>query len=147
MRQCRSQHSENFWNHKNNMIGFILNIPYTLIGLIVAVVSIPTSISFRKKPYAVVIQIKDFWWVFGYIKNARAMAIGHAVLLSPKIEDKDLEHELVHVQQHERMPLIQPILYYIELLKKGYRNNKYEDEAYRIAGNIYKDVYDKSRQE
>lgn len=120
------------------MIGFILNIPYTLIGLIVGLVSIPTSIELRKNPNAIVMNIKKFWWVFGYMKNARAMAIGHIVLLSPKIEDKDLEHELVHVRQHERMPLIQPILYYIELFRKGYRNNKYEDEAYRIAGNIYK---------
>lgn len=121
------------------MIGFILNIPYTFIGLIVGIVSIPTSIGFRKNPYAIVMSIKKFWWVFGYMKNARAMAIGHVVLLRPKIEDKDLEHELVHVRQHERMPLIQPILYYIELFKKGYRNNKYEDEAYRVAGNIYKE--------
>ena len=121
------------------MIGFILNIPYTLIGLIVGLVSIPTSIEFRKNPYAIVMNIKKFWWVFGYMKNARAMAIGHVVLLSPTIEDKDLEHELVHVRQHERMPLIQPILYYIELFRKGYRNNKYEDEAYRVAGNIYKE--------
>jgi predicted TIM-barrel fold metal-dependent hydrolase len=120
------------------MIGFILNIPYTFIGLIVGIVSIPMSVEFRKNPYAIVLKIKRFWWVFGYMKNARAMAIGHTVLLSPKIEDRDLEHELVHVQQHERMPIIQPILYYIELFRKGYRNNKYEDEAYRIAGNIYK---------
>ena len=121
------------------MIGFILNIPYTLIGLIVGIFSIPSSVEFRKNPYAIVVKIKNFWWVFGYMKNARAMAIGHVVLLSPKIEDRDLEHELVHVQQHQRMPLIQPILYYIELFRKGYRNNKYEDEAYRVAGNIYKE--------
>ncbi|MDP3770608.1 MAG: hypothetical protein Q8R40_06805 [bacterium] len=121
------------------MIGFILNIPYTLIGLIVGIVSMPTSLELRKNPYAIVIKIKNFLWVFGYMKNARAMAIGHTVLLSPRIEDRDLEHEFVHVQQYQRMPLIQPILYYIELFRNGYRNNKYEDEAYRIAGNIYKE--------
>lgn len=121
------------------MVGFILNIPYTIIGLIVGIISIPISLSFRKNPYSIVINIKKFWWAFGYMKNARAIAIGHVVLLSPKIEDGDLEHELVHVRQHERMPLIQPILYYIELFRKGYRNNKYEDEAYRVAGNIYKE--------
>ena len=120
------------------MTGFILNIPYTLIGLIVGILSIPTGIGFRKKPYAIVMKIRSFWWIFGYMKNARAMTVGHVVLLSPKIEDRDLEHELVHVQQYERAPLIHPILYYSELFRKGYRNNKYEDEAYRIAGNIYK---------
>jgi len=75
----------------------------------------------------------------GYLKNARAMSIGHVVLLGPEIEDKDLEHELVHVEQYIREPIIHPILYYIELLGKGYRKNKYEDEAYKKAGNIYKE--------
>lgn len=121
------------------MIGFILNIPYTIVGLVVALVSIPTKkIGFKANPYAIVLNVKRFWWVFGYLKNARAMAIGHVVLLGPNVEDKDLEHELVHVEQHQRMPLIQPILYQIELMRKGYRKNKYEDEAYRRAGNVYK---------
>ena len=73
------------------------------------------------------------------MKGARAMAIGNTVLLGPTIEDHDLEHELVHVTQYQRMPLIYPILYHVELFRKGYRNNKYEDEAYRIAGNVYKE--------
>lgn len=120
------------------MIGFILNIPYTLAGLIMGLISIPKNISFRTNPYSFVMNVKKFWWTVGYMKNARAMAMGHVVLLGPNLDDKDLEHELVHVEQHQRMPLIQPILYYLELIRKGYRNNKYEDEAYRKAGNIYK---------
>ena len=71
------------------------------------------------------------------MRGARAAAIGYVILLSPKIENLDLEHELVHVDQHRRYPLIFPILYYIELLKSGYRNNKFEDEAYRLSGNKY----------
>ncbi|TSC90048.1 MAG: hypothetical protein G01um10142_490 [Parcubacteria group bacterium Gr01-1014_2] len=67
------------------------------------------------------------------------MTIGHAILLSHKIIDRDLEHEIVHVRQHERIPIIQPILYWVELLKKGYRNNKYEIEAYRVSGSKYKE--------
>jgi hypothetical protein len=120
------------------MIGFILNIPYTIVGLIVGLISLPTKINFRVNPYAIILNVTKFWWVFGYMKNARAMAIGHVVLLGPNLEDKDLEHELIHVEQHEKMPLIQPIFYYTELVRKGYRNNKYEDEAYRRAGNVYK---------
>ncbi len=73
------------------------------------------------------------------MKGARAAAMGHVVLLSPLTEDKDLEHELVHVDQYQRLPFIQPFLYYFELLRKGYRNNKYEVEAYEKAGNIYKE--------
>ena len=115
-----------------------MNIPYTVIGLIVGLISIPGGINFKKSPYAFIVNVKNFWWVIGYMKNARAMTIGHVILLGPKLEDKDLEHELIHVEQHQRMPLIQPILYYIELIRKGYRNNKYEEEAYNKAGNIYK---------
>lgn len=121
------------------MIGFVLNLPYTFIGLLVGLISIPTSIRFSRDPYAFVLTIRKFWWTFGYMKGARAMAIGHTVLLSPLIEDKDLEHELVHVRQHERMPLIQPLLYYFELFKNGYKGNKYEVEAYEVAGNVYKE--------
>lgn len=65
------------------------------------------------------------------------MTIGSTVILNPRVEDKDLEHELVHVEQGQRVPLIQPILYYTELLRKGYRANKYEEEAYSRAGNRY----------
>lgn len=121
------------------MIGFILNIPYTAIGVLIAVASIPSSLRFVRNPYALVMKVKKFWWLVGYMKNARAMAIGHSVLLGPNFENGDLEHELVHVEQHQKMPLIHPILYYIELLRKGYRNNKYEIEAYSRAGNRYKE--------
>jgi len=85
-----------------------------------------------------VIYVKKFWWAFGYRKNARAMTLGHVILLGPNLEDRDFEHELVHVEQSDRLPIIYPFLYYLELFKKGYRNNKYEVEAYRRAGNIYK---------
>ncbi len=120
------------------MFGLILNIPYSFIGLLVAITSIPTRVQFRTKPYAFILYVKKFWWTFGYMKNARAMAIGHVVLLGSNLEHKDLEHELIHVEQYERAPLIHPVLYYIELFKNGYRNNKYEQEAYRRAGNVYK---------
>jgi len=67
------------------------------------------------------------------------MTIGHVVLLGSRVIDRDLEHELVHVHQYERMPLIHPILYWVELLRKGYRDNKYEVEAYRVSGSKYRE--------
>ena len=121
------------------MIGFILNIPYTIVGLVVAMISIPTEARWRSYPYTFVFNVKKFWWAVGYMKNARAMTIGQVVLLGPKLEDKDLEHELIHVEQYQRIPLLHPILYYIEHIRKGYKNNKYEVEAYNRAGNIYKE--------
>src|SRR3989338_754981 len=119
------------------MIGFILNIPYTIFGLVVAMVSVPVQIKFRATPYAFVLKVKKFWWTVGSTKSIRAITIGHVVMLGPKLEDNDLEHELTHVEQCQKIPLIFPLLYFIELLLKGYKNNKYEIEAYQRAGNIY----------
>jgi len=42
------------------MFRFILDIPYTIVGLIVALVSIPTEIKFKTKPYAFVLEVKSF---------------------------------------------------------------------------------------
>lgn len=82
--------------------------------------------------------MRSFWWLRIYAKGARAMAIGNVVLLGPKLEKGDLEHELVHVEQWQREPFVHLFLYWIELARKGYRNNKYEVEAYDRAGNLYK---------
>ena len=65
------------------------------------------------------------------------MTNGHIIQISPLEQDKELEHELVHVQQAIREPLIHPFLYALESHKHGYRNNKYEVEAYQRAGNKY----------
>ena len=65
------------------------------------------------------------------------MTVGHTIILNPRVEDKDLEHELVHVEQQLRAPLIQPFLYAYELMRVGYKDNKYEVEAYERAGNRY----------
>jgi hypothetical protein len=120
------------------MFGFILNLPYTVVGLIISLLSIPLRVVFRTNPYAFVFHVKNLWWAISYMRNARAVAIGHVVILGPNLEDKDLEHELIHVEQYQRMPIIQPILYYLELLRKGYRGSKYENEAYQRAGNVYR---------
>ena len=121
------------------MFSFIINIPFTLIGLLVGFISIPKSFRWNRNPYAVVVKVRRFWWTIGDMRHARAMCIGHVVLLGPKIIDRDLEHELVHVRQYERAPLIHPILYWVEHLRKGYRNNKYEVEAYEVSGSKYKE--------
>ncbi|MFY9457547.1 MAG: hypothetical protein WAP23_01270, partial [Candidatus Spechtbacterales bacterium] len=63
-----------------NMIGFILNIPWSIIGLLGGLVSAPKSIRWHTKPYAVVMEVKSLWWATGYMKGARAMAIGHVVI-------------------------------------------------------------------
>lgn len=113
----------------------LLNTPWTLAGLLVAMVCVPTHVKIIN--HAIVFNVKSIWWQFGYLKGVRAANIGQVVLLGPKLDPQDLAHELVHVEQYMRYPLIYPFLYYYELATKGYRNNKFESEAYKRAGNTY----------
>ncbi len=116
---------------------FILNLPYTLIGLLVASVSGVNSVKFRSNPLHFLANIKNWWWAVGYMRGARAVTIGNVVLLGNKTQKLDYEHEIVHVRQYENYPLIYPFLYYLELFRKGYKQNKFEEEAYRLSGNKY----------
>jgi len=120
------------------ILTFALNVPYCLIGFVFALISVPKKIAFDKKDLAFVINVHSLWWRdWGIAKGVRALTIGCTILLGPRVEEKDLEHELVHVEQHKRYPIIFPFLYYIDVARKGYRKSKYEEEAYRIAGNRY----------
>jgi len=121
------------------IIAFILNLPWTIIGLLVGIVSFPKKITINKKPMAFVFHGARFWWLSWHsrLKYVRGMAVGNVVLLGQNVLPNDLEHELIHVEQIEREPFIHPLLYSIESFKKGYRNNKYEVEAYDRAGNVY----------
>ncbi|HEY4490319.1 MAG TPA: hypothetical protein VJC12_03665 [Candidatus Paceibacterota bacterium] len=121
------------------MLSFILNLPYTFVGLIMALISLPENITFKNDPLALIFKVKKLWWTFWYFNWARAVTIGHVVLMGPNIINKDLEHELIHVKQYQRAPFIYPFLYLIELFRNGYKNNKYEIEAYDDAGNVYMD--------
>jgi hypothetical protein len=116
-------------------LAFLLNLPWTILGIILALISIPVSLRFDKQHLAFIFKVKRLW----FKKHARAAAFSHVVYLSDRTEHLDLEHELVHVQQYTRMPLLQPFLYQFETIRKGYRNNKYEVEAYALAGNEYKE--------
>lgn len=122
------------------MISFVLNLPYTLLGLIYAVLLGLREAKWRTAPMALVLRVKrTALFDFGYMKGWRGMALGNVVLLNPREEKGDLEHELVHIEQFARLPLIFPLLNYLEMLRKGYRYNKYENEAYTRAGNAYKE--------
>ena len=117
----------------------LLNLPWSVLALLASILSIPTKFKFNSSELAIIISIKSFWW-YTWLpkqKGARAMAMGNVILLSPHILVGDLEHELVHIKQYRREPLIHLFLYWMQTLRHGYRNNKYEIEAYDIAGNSY----------
>jgi hypothetical protein len=123
------------------MLSFILNLPYTIVGIILAIFSLPIEkVYWIHKPSSIVFHSKNksFWWARGYMRGARATTMGHVIILSSNLKKNDLEHELVHIEQSTRLPIVFPFLYCIELFRKGYRNNKYEMEAYSRAGNVYK---------
>lgn len=116
-----------------------LNLPWTMLGLLAAVLSMPKSFSFHQNPFAMVVDVRSFWW-YEWLpgqKGVRATTIGNIVLLGPNIEKRDLEHELVHVEQFERTPSIFPFLELVEKIKYGNRYSKYENEAYTRAGNVW----------
>lgn len=118
---------------------FILNIPWTLVGIVTALISIPTKLTFDQNHLAFIFQVKSFWW-YTWLpgkRGARAMVNGHVVLLTPHILENDLGHELIHVEQFIRRPFIHPFLYTYQTWKYGYRQNKYEVEAYDRSGSKY----------
>lgn len=119
------------------LLASILNLPHTLIGIIIAVFLQPLSVRVNKKPVALVFKVKRDSFGFGYLKGWRGMTVGQTVILNTREEERDLEHELVHVEQQIKVPLIQPFLYVFEILRVGYRNNKYEIEAYDRSGSRY----------
>lgn len=122
-------------------VAFILNLPWTILGIFAALLSIPKKASIRSNPLAIIVRVRSFWWYTWLPGKAgvRAITNGHLVQIGPLEQKKDLEHELIHVEQAVREPLIHPILYSIESIKHGYRVNKYEAEAYRRASNKYED--------
>lgn len=72
-----------------------------------------------------------------WYRGTRAITNGQIVQLGPLADERDLQHELVHVEQAMREPFIMPILHTVEWLRHGYRNNKYEVEAFERSGSRY----------
>lgn len=120
-------------------ISFILNLPWTLIGLLASILSIPKKIAFSKNPFAIIIYVRSFWW-YTWLpkkKGVRAIVNGNLVQMGSNADEKDLHHELIHVKQYEQAPFIHPFLYTYQSWRYGYRQNKYEQEAYDKSGSRY----------
>lgn len=120
-------------------IAIILNFPAAIPGIIGALLSVPRKVVIASKPFAVIFYVRSFWWwqwLPGQSKT-RGMANSWCIQLGPTADDADLAHELVHVEQAERHPFIFPFLYMMESKKSGYRNNKFEEEAYSRSGSRF----------
>jgi hypothetical protein len=117
-------------------ICIILNLPWTILALIMSVFSLPIRTKFDRVNLALVIDVKSMWW--NWRSNANAAAMGNVVLTGPNSDALDLNHELVHVRQYMDEPFIHPFLYYWEHFRRGYRDNKYEIEAYQSSRDVYR---------
>ena len=121
------------------IIKYILNVPWSLVGVVLGVISAPKRIRFAKD--AVVINVHSFWWTKNtYMRGSRAMVQGNIVLLGPSLEKNDFEHEMVHIEQFMRWPFVFEFMSLIEIMRArgSSPRNKYEDEAYRRSGSVYK---------
>lgn len=122
------------------IIVVVLNLPWSLVGVCGSILSSPKRMRVSKEPPAIIFYVRSFWWyrLLPGMKGVRAMTNGHIVQLSKSADELDLKHELIHVAQHMRTPLIHPIFYLFETIRHGSGpKNKYEKEAYEKAGNRY----------
>jgi hypothetical protein len=116
----------------------MLNIPWTLLGLLLAFTCVPSLPMFDRDKLVIIFPVRLFWWGFGPYFGIRAATMGHVVLLGPQIRKNDLEHELIHVEQFTRYPFLFPLIALVEILRHGTGlRNRFEREAYEQAGNVY----------
>lgn len=112
------------------LLAFILNIPWTLMGLFYGLVSLPKKVKFDKDLFTVIVNVKRLWLSEIFLRRrVSGFTAGNTVLLSDLADDFTYGHEILHIDQFKRIPLIFPGLYCIELMRRGYYENKYEKEA------------------
>jgi hypothetical protein len=70
-------------------------------------------------------------WLSGMRAPAAAVTLWNVIVVGPDVEitRRLLRHELAHVSQWRRAPLLFPLRYLLQHLKHGYDNNPYEVEA------------------
>ncbi|HSX19249.1 MAG TPA: hypothetical protein VLE91_03895 [Candidatus Saccharimonadales bacterium] len=117
----------------------ILNLPWSLIGLFTAILSMPKRVEFSKNPPAVIFHIRSFWWYNWLVKGSRGITNGNVIQTSDKADERDRVHELIHVEQFMRWPFIFAFMILYEQLKGGVgpQNNRFEKEAYGRSGSRY----------
>jgi len=67
----------------------------------------------------------------GMGRPAAAVTLGRTIVVHPdaRITRRLIQHELAHVRQWQRRPLVFPLLYVLSHLRHGYEANPYEVEA------------------
>jgi len=109
---------------------FLLNLPWTTLGILVGAVSLPANVKINRTPTVIVVYVKRLWLNEIFLRRrVWGFTLGNTVLLDKQADGSVYNHELVHIRQFERLPLVFPLLYCVECVRKGYRRNEYEEEA------------------
>src|SRR3989338_1675608 len=119
-------------NKRIKKIVFILNFPWSLLGLFYGLLLFPASIKMDKAELVIIVKVKRLWVNEIFLRRrCRGFTLGNTVLLSDVANSNTYGHEVVHVEQFTKMPLLFPLFYLVESMKNGYQTNKYEKEAYQ----------------
>ncbi len=124
-----------------DVIIFTLNLPWSLIGMVTAFLSLPKKIEFSRKPPAIIFHVRSFWW-YSWIprfKKVRGITNGHVISVNDEVDDLDVKHELIHVEQYMKYPFIFSVIFLYEQLIHGFgpERNRFEKEAYGRSGSRY----------
>lgn len=112
-------------------LSWCANLPYTMFGIAVGLISIPRSvhIEYVLEVPVVVLHVRTLRWMFLF-PRVRGVTFANTVLIGPLATPTVLSHELVHVEQFLKRPVVFPLAYWWELVWNGYRGNRFEVEAY-----------------
>lgn len=112
------------------IVPYFLNFPWSLLGLFYGLLLFPTSIKIDKAKPVIIIKVKRLLVNEIFLKRrVRGFTLGNTVLLSDAADSNTYGHEVVHVEQFTKVPLLFPLFYLVESMKNGYQANKYEKEA------------------
>ena len=116
----------------------ILNFPWSIVGIILAFIFLPTGINnLNHNFFAFIINVKRVWLIeIFYGKQIRGVTLGNVILLSNMADETTIKHELVHLKQFINSPFVFPFFYFIELARYGYKENIYEIEARKLTNNL-----------
>ena len=112
------------------IIAFILNFPWSLLGLLCGLLSLPRNTKASKPQFVLVVNVKRLWINEIFLRRrVKGFTLGNTVLLSDMADTSTYDHELIHVGQFMKAPFIFPLLYCFKSIKNGYQCNQYEKEA------------------
>lgn len=119
----------------------LLNLPWSLIGIFTALLALPKKVEISKNPPAIIFYIHDFWWYkwIPRFKKVRGITNGNIIQVNNEADKLDIKHELIHVEQNMRYPLISGFVFGFEQIIHGFgpEKNRFEQEAYKRSGSRY----------